>query len=88
MYDEILCLIFAKKTKTKKNKKKTPPLQGRLLPILPQSNESVQEYAYAYRQVTWLPRGRAHNNGTLKQQRQQRLRKSLLKSEVALLQTL
>ena len=46
----------------KKRKKKTPPLQGRLSPIVPQSNESVQEYAYAYRQVTWLPRGRADNN--------------------------
>ena len=61
MYDEILCLIFAKKKNN--NKKKTPPLQGRLFPILPQSNESVQEYAYTYRQVTWLPRGRADNNG-------------------------
>ena len=45
-----------------KKKKKTPPLPGRLSPIVPQSNESVQEYAYAYRQVTWLPRGRADNN--------------------------
>ena len=31
IYDEILCLIFAKK-----RKKKTPPLQGRLSPIVPQ----------------------------------------------------
>ena len=46
----------------KKKKKKTPPLQGRLSPIVTQSNESVQEYAYLYRQVTWLPRGRADNN--------------------------
>ena len=46
----------------KKRKKKTPPLQGRLSPIVPQSNESVQENAYAYLQVTWLPRGRADNN--------------------------
>ena len=45
-----------------KKKKKTSPLPGRLSPIVPQSNESVQEYAYAYRQVTWLPRGRADNN--------------------------
>ena len=75
--------------KKKRRKKKTPPLQGRLSPIVPQSNESVQENAYAYRQVTWLPRGRADNNRDSKATTTATvIRKCLLKSEVALLQTL
>ena len=75
--------------KKEKKKKKTPPLQG--LDCRPSSPKAMSLYRST---LTRTVKSRGFREDalmiieTLKQQRQRRLRKCLLKREVALLQTL